>query len=246
MQLVINYKNQVSTTSVLVAEKFNKRHDDVLKAIRNVDCSDEFRARNFAASSYKSLQNRDLPMFIITRDGFTLLMMSFTGGKAATFREEYINEFNRMEKLLRTQTPILLPTYQNRMLSEPTLSVPRGYWSVFDRAHSIMLLIEKHVGSVSQYDLVDGSIGIKWAAFRKTQSWVLPSAQYAHEYNDKRGTQMCNCYQNAEAVYFDDWLKYVYKPNHLFDYLNNKYRREKNVFMLAKIAKVMPRLLRAS
>lgn len=246
MQLVITYKNQVTTTSVLVAEKFLRRHDDVLKAIRNVECSDEFRARNFTASTYKSVQNKDLPMYIITRDGFTLLMMSFTGGRAAAFREEFINEFNRMEKLLKTETPVLLPTYQNRMLSEPTLRVPRGYWSVFDKSHSIMLLIEKHVGSVNKYDLVDGSIGIRWSAYRKTQSWVTPSAQYAHEYDDNRGTQMCCCYQNSEAAYFDDWLKYVYKPNFMFEYLHNKYTKEKNVFMLDRVAKAMPKLLRAS
>ena len=182
----------------------------------------------------------------MTRDGFTMLMMYFTGGKAAKFREEFIEEFKRMEKLLKSQTPVLIPTYQKRMLSEPTLHVPRGYWSVFDRSHAIMLLVEKHVGSVNQFDLVDGSIGRRWSDFRKTQQWVLPSATYPHEYDDIRGTQTCNCYQDGEAKYFDDWLKYVYKPQYLVEYLQSKYKKEKNVFMLKRVEKAMPKLLRAA
>lgn len=244
-QLVIAYKEQVSTTSVLVADKFGKRHDDVLRTIRNLDCSEDFSLRNFTESNHE-VRGKQYPMFIMTRDGFTLLMMHFTGGRAAAFREEFINEFNRMENLLRNQTPVLLPTYQNRMLSEPTLNVPRGYWSVFDKSHPIMFLIEKYVGSVNKYDLVDGSIGTRWSAFRKTQSWAVPSSQYAHEYNDKRGSQMCCCYQNVEAAYFEDWLKYVYKPQFMYEYLHNKYKKEKNVFMLNRVEKALPKLLRAS
>lgn len=45
-----------------VAECFEKRHDDVLKSIRNLDCSDEFRLRNFAESFYKNKQGRNNPV----------------------------------------------------------------------------------------------------------------------------------------------------------------------------------------
>lgn len=246
MQLVITYHEKVTTTSLLVAEKFGKEHKNVLRDIQNLDCSQAFRELNFEPSTYVSTQNKELPMVIMTRDGFTLLMMHFTGSKAAAFREEFINEFNKMEKILRSQTPVLIPTYQKRLLSEPTLSVPRGYWSVFDRSHSIMLLIEKHVGSVNQYDLVDGSIGIRWSAYRKNQPWAQSVSQYVHEYTDKRGQRNCCCYKNEEAMYFDDWLKYVYKPQFMYEYLHNKYKKEKNVFMLDRVEKALPKLLRAS
>ena len=55
-----------------------------------LECSDHFRELNFELSSYKSLQNRDLPMFILTRDAFTMLVISFTGTGASKFREEFI------------------------------------------------------------------------------------------------------------------------------------------------------------
>lgn len=82
-----------------VAEVFNKRHDDVLRAIRNLDCSDEFRARNFAETPYVHPQNhRTYNIYEMTRDGFTFLAMGFTGTKAALWKESYIEAFNKLER----------------------------------------------------------------------------------------------------------------------------------------------------
>jgi Rha family phage regulatory protein len=247
MQLVIAYKKQVSTTSLLVAEKFEKRHDDVLKAIRQLDCSLEFRARHFADSSYKSKQNKEMPMVIMTRDGFTMLVMSFTGSVAAKFKEEFIEEFNRMEKVLQeTAAPIFLATYQTRILSEPTKSCPDTHWSIFDESHSIMLFVEKHLGSVSQFDLVDGSIGQRWSKYRENKEWAEVSSTYMHEYNDVRGSRESKCYKYSEIEHFRKWLKHVYRPAHLQDYLESKYAREKNIMMLDRVRELLPKLLRAS
>lgn len=244
MQLVITYKDQVSTTSLLVAEKFEKRHDDVLKAIRNLECSDEFRSRNFAVSSYKSQQNRDLPMVILSRDGFTMLVMSFSGGKAAKFREEFIDEFNRMEAILRQgQTPKLIPVYQKRILDEPTKSCPHTHWCVFDQSHKVMLLIEKYIGSINQYDIVDGSIGSRWAVYRKDKPWARDYEYYTHEYKDSRGSRESKCYLNSELEHFKAWLHEIYIPEHLPVYLQNKYAKERNVVMLDKVNENLPRLL---
>lgn len=76
---------------------FTKRHDDVLKKIRNLDCSQEFSARNFAEAEYIDEQGKPRPMYEMTKDGFVFLVMGFTGKKAAQFKEAYIAEFNRME-----------------------------------------------------------------------------------------------------------------------------------------------------
>lgn len=88
--------NTLKTTSRLVADIFGKRHDDVIKAIRNIECSDDFRLRNFAESEYLNAQNKIQPMYELTFDGFTFVVMGFTGAKAAAFKEAYIAEFNRM------------------------------------------------------------------------------------------------------------------------------------------------------
>ncbi|EGL9426468.1 peptidase, partial [Salmonella enterica] len=101
---VIN--GQAVTSSLAVADYFTKRHDDVLKKIRSLDCSPEFTARNFAVSDYTDASGRKLPCYNITRDGFAFLAMGFTGKRAAQFKEAYINAFNQMEKQL--STPLVL------------------------------------------------------------------------------------------------------------------------------------------
>lgn len=85
-----------------VAECFEKRHDDVLKSIRNLDCSDEFRLRNFAESFYKNKQWKKQPCYCMTRDGFVFLVMGYRGKKAAHFKEIYIRRFNEMEEHIKS------------------------------------------------------------------------------------------------------------------------------------------------
>lgn len=91
---------QAVTSSLAVANFFSKRHDDVLKKIRTLECSASFTARNFSVSDYTDCTGRKLPCYQITRDGFAFLAMGFTGKRAARFKEAYINAFNQMERSL--------------------------------------------------------------------------------------------------------------------------------------------------
>ena len=84
---------QAVTSSLAVADFFSKRHDDVLKKIRTLECSASFTARNFSVSDYTDCTGRKLPCYQITRDGFAFLAMGFTGKRAAQFKEAYINAF---------------------------------------------------------------------------------------------------------------------------------------------------------
>lgn len=91
---------QLTTTSLDVAAHFGKRHDTVLRAIRTLDCSPEFNARNFAEVEYLDAKGEQRPQYRLTRDGFTLLCMGFTGKEAGKWKEAYINAFNEMERAL--------------------------------------------------------------------------------------------------------------------------------------------------
>lgn len=100
------HNGKAVTTSLDVAEYFHKRHDDVLKKLRTIECSVEFNARNFAEVDYLDAKGEKRPAFEMTKDGFVFLVMGFTGKKAAAFKEAYIAEFNRMEnELYRDMTP---------------------------------------------------------------------------------------------------------------------------------------------
>ena len=87
-----------ATTSREVAHYFRKRHDNVVRDIRSImdNCPEEFTALNFEVSNYLDQTGRSLPMYIIFRDGFTLLAMGYTGPEAMRFKLAYIEAFNRM------------------------------------------------------------------------------------------------------------------------------------------------------
>lgn len=94
----------VVTTSLKVAETFGKDHSRVLRDIRELSCSEGFRQGNFAESSYVNNQNKEMPMVVMSKDGFTLLAMGYTGKKAMVFKESYIAAFNEMEAKLKERT----------------------------------------------------------------------------------------------------------------------------------------------
>lgn len=95
------------TTSLIIAEIFGKNHAHVLRDIQNLDCPNEFRESNFGLSYYSSQQNKELPMYEITKDGFSFLVMGYTGVKAAKFKVDFINEFNKREDMLKSDDYIL-------------------------------------------------------------------------------------------------------------------------------------------
>lgn len=88
-------------TSLDIAETFEKRHADVLRDIERLQCSEEFTQRNFALTSYKDVSGKSNKEYLITKDGFTILVMGYTGEKAMRFKEAYIKQFNAMEKTLQ-------------------------------------------------------------------------------------------------------------------------------------------------
>lgn len=70
--LVLTNRTEKDTTSTLIiAEVFGKEHNKVCRDIQNLSCSQKFRALNFALSSYISSQGKELPMYEITKDGFS-------------------------------------------------------------------------------------------------------------------------------------------------------------------------------
>jgi len=93
--------------SLQVAEYFEKSHRHVLDSIRKITepkngLSEEFAKSNFGLSYYKDSTGRKLPCYCMTRDGFTLLAMGFTGKRALQFKEAYIRRFNQMESTIRS------------------------------------------------------------------------------------------------------------------------------------------------
>ena len=100
-------KDTARADSRYVADVFCKKHSDVLRKIETIIAPDsglskEFTQRNFALSKYTDSTGRKLPCCAMTRDGFTMLVMGFTGKRAMAFKEAYIRRFNEMESFIKT------------------------------------------------------------------------------------------------------------------------------------------------
>lgn len=96
--------DQALTNSLLVAKSFGKEHKHVLDSIRKLieGCAEISADPMFEETSYVNKQNgQTYPMYLMNRDGFTLLVMDFKGKKAMQFKLEYINAFNNMEAQIK-------------------------------------------------------------------------------------------------------------------------------------------------
>lgn len=89
------------TNSLLVAQKFRKTHKNVIRDIKNLTAQNCAVRSMFVETTYTSQRGRSEPMYIMNRDGFTLLAMGFTGKEALQFKIDYINAFNKMEGLVK-------------------------------------------------------------------------------------------------------------------------------------------------
>lgn len=105
-------------SSLDVAKHFDKLHKDVLRAIDKIieDVGPDFTERNFTLSGYADPTGRKLRAFDLTRDGFSFLVMGFTGAAAAKWKVAYIDAFNAMEaELFRPPEVIVDPTLPARL-----------------------------------------------------------------------------------------------------------------------------------
>lgn len=98
---------QVVVSSRQVAEKFGKEHKHVLDSVREILKAENSAVRFFQENMYKvEGNNKSYPEYLMNRDGFTLLAMSFTGKEALQWKLKYIAAFNKMEELLKEQEVI--------------------------------------------------------------------------------------------------------------------------------------------
>lgn len=113
-KLVFKNNDQVVTSSRNIARDFGKKHQHVLRDIDNLKGDVQNWTDLFYETTYIHEQNKqEYRQYLMNRDGFTLLVMGFTGRKAMQFKMKYINAFNVMEKQLtkpKTQLEVLQMT----------------------------------------------------------------------------------------------------------------------------------------
>lgn len=95
-----NREKILTANSRDVAEHFEKQHKDVLESIRNLTAENSATKSMFIETSFES-RGKFYPQYELTRDGFSLLVMGFTGSKALEWKLKYIEAFNEMERELK-------------------------------------------------------------------------------------------------------------------------------------------------
>ena len=144
-QLVFRGANdQAMTNSLLVAEKFGKEHRHVLDSIRNLTAENSAAKLLFIESEYDN-RGKTYPMYIINRDGFTLLVMGFNGKDALNFKLDFLNAFNKMESMLKSDDYILARSQEilNNRLQLATQQVQILESTVEKQVEQIQLLAPK-------------------------------------------------------------------------------------------------------
>lgn len=123
--LVENVDGKLVVSSRDVAENFKKRHDHVMRDIENIKIgSPQNWGGYFIPNTYINNQNKQsYPEYLLTRDGFSLLVMGFTGKEALDWKLKYIEAFNKMEAALTSQNVKRLPATYKEALRELLVQV---------------------------------------------------------------------------------------------------------------------------
>ncbi|MBS6076094.1 MAG: Rha family transcriptional regulator [Citrobacter freundii] len=158
---MVQAKNgEVVTTSKKVAKYFGKRHADVLRKIEKVksDCSIEFSQRNFASADYIDEQGKVRPMCSLTKDGWIMVVMGFTGRAAAAIKESYISAFNWMAEQLSRRLA-MGEEMQHRYAIKETRSKLKGtigsrLMNERKKEKRVLALEHEHIMQVTQPELL--------------------------------------------------------------------------------------------
>jgi len=115
--------NQVVVASRDIAEHFGKLHKDVLESIREIIKAENSALTFFFETTYKAGTGKSYPEYLMNRDGFSLLVMGFTGKKALEWKLKYIEAFNKMEAHIRA----------GKALPKPDADIQRQRLEVMER-----------------------------------------------------------------------------------------------------------------
>lgn len=111
--LVTSYNGVLVADSLEVADRFGKRHADVLRTIDGLitevatqNCVTNAEPESYFIPSEYQNRGKSYKKYLLTRDGFSLLVMGFTGPAALHWKLLYIEAFNKMEQALRSNVDI--------------------------------------------------------------------------------------------------------------------------------------------
>lgn len=184
-ELVVMKNQQAVTTSLAVAQAFDKNHKEVMRAINNKISSAQNCAQYknmFAESFYQDLSGKQNKMYYMNRDGFTFIAMGFTGRKADEFKLKYIQAFNAMEEQIRNQQRLpQSPTEMLKLAIDSTLETA-------DKVEKLTTRMDELEQNASidpgEYNYLSKRISSEVQNYITAHHLILSSKQRAQLYKD--------------------------------------------------------------
>ncbi|WP_261517780.1 Rha family transcriptional regulator [Campylobacter lanienae] len=140
--------DEIFANSLQIAEVFEKRHDNIITQIRALP-NDDFNDLNFQLVKYSDKKGEARPMYNLTRDGFSLLVMGFTGDKAYKWKIEFIKAFNLMEAELNR----IKATQQNSQKPLTQIEILQSSVAILAEQEKRVSLLEDKTGDLHKEQL---------------------------------------------------------------------------------------------
>ncbi|WP_322997529.1 phage regulatory protein/antirepressor Ant [Castellaniella sp.] len=199
--VVKNENGRAMADSRDVAAYFMKRHDNVLRDIKNLNCSEGFRLLNFEGFKISDLTGEITSHVMMTKDGFSFLAMGFTGEKAGAFKEEYIARFNAMDAALQDRGRGVTA---EDLLANPRqlLVIAQGYALQIEDMKRDMVAMQSDVDALDRIAGSDGLFGTRVTAKllqmpeRKFVFWIQ-QIRWAYRMN---GNKHLLCYSDKHRA----------------------------------------------
>lgn len=221
--------------SRLIASRIGIEHESFMRTVAKYQSQTEqaFGGLRFEIGVPDQPSGNPPRFIFLTEDQATFLMtLSRNTPEVIQCKIELVKKFSEAKRRLSLMGVTILPhttVYIRRLENMFDHDIDYQYWSVFREGAEVLLLIEKEYKvPVDVLDLCDGSIGSHWSQFRKKtkelgEQWVKVESTYTHRFRDQRGQRSPKAYDVAELPVFRRWLNEQYIPNHLPQYLVEKY-----------------------
>lgn len=188
--LVVMKNQQAVTSSLQIAETFGKRPDHVLRDIENLIKKDVSKiGEMFQESETTDSYGRPRKVYLMNRDGFTLLVVGFTGEKALNFKVKYIEAFNAMENQIRKYGGFQIPNNMSEALQlaadqakQMEIMKPKAVFADAVAASRTSILVSELAKILKQNGIdMGGTRFFKWLRAngylisRKGNDWNMPT-----------------------------------------------------------------------
>ncbi|HDR4683596.1 transcriptional regulator [Bacillus cereus] len=217
----LNNNNEVVTDSLMVAEVFGKRHDNVMRDIWNVigdikEAGENEGVLNFEVTSFVNEQNKQTyNKFNMTKDGFAMLVMGFTGKEAMKFKMMYIKEFNRMEEQLKKPKQ-LKPIDQIKLLMANSLDTEERLSTVESNVETLRNTMTIDYGQQQALNNIKTQrVEKMWEEFGGIGVYDTKRKMYAKFGKDLKNAFAVSSYRDIAAKDFEEAINYAkaWRPN---------------------------------